>query len=203
MTLFNKMLVFIYKKMKALYSIEEENRKKESCLCDTTTRFYDTATVLNASNQSSIQIGKNTYIRGDIRSLTERSQIKIGEECYLGENSHIWSFESIEIGDRVLIAHNCNIFDNDTHPKSSKKRNEHFKDIVTRGRQQNPNVSRKGVVIEDDVWIGANCTILKGCTIGKKSIIGVGTVVNRNIPENSVAYGNPLVIKSNEFEMQE
>lgn len=47
------------------------------------------------------------------------------------------------------------------------------------------------IVIEDDVWIGANATIVGGVTIGKGSIIGAGSVVTRDIPSGVIAYGNP------------
>lgn len=53
------------------------------------------------------------------------------------------------------------------------------------------------IVIEDNVWIGANATILKGVTIGRNSLIGAGSVVVKSIPENVIAAGNPCrVIKS-------
>ena len=53
------------------------------------------------------------------------------------------------------------------------------------------------IVIEDDVWVGAHSIILKGVTIGARSIIGAGSVVTKNIPPDCVAAGNPCrVIKS-------
>ena len=47
------------------------------------------------------------------------------------------------------------------------------------------------VTIEDDVWIGTNCIILKGVTIGARSVIGAGSVVTKNIPADCIAAGNP------------
>ena len=47
------------------------------------------------------------------------------------------------------------------------------------------------VTIEDDVWIGANCQILKGVTIGARSVIGAGSVVTKSIPADCIAAGNP------------
>ena len=47
------------------------------------------------------------------------------------------------------------------------------------------------ITIEDDVWIGANCQILKGVTIGARSIIGAGSVVTKSIPADCIAAGNP------------
>lgn len=51
------------------------------------------------------------------------------------------------------------------------------------------------ITIEDDVWIGANCTICPGVTIGKGSVIGAGSVVVRDIPSNVVAFGVPCKVK--------
>ncbi|MGM9949872.1 MAG: sugar O-acetyltransferase [Lysinibacillus sp.] len=54
--------------------------------------------------------------------------------------------------------------------------------------------SSKPITIEDDVWIGANCTVIGGVTIGKGSIIGAGSVVTKDIPAGVIAVGNPCRI---------
>lgn len=51
------------------------------------------------------------------------------------------------------------------------------------------------IIIEDDVWIGANATILKGVTIGHGAVIGAASVVTSDIPEYAVAVGNPAKVK--------
>ncbi|MBD8490085.1 hypothetical protein IFO69_15110 [Echinicola sp. CAU 1574] len=52
-------------------------------------------------------------------------------------------------------------------------------------------VKNRGINIEDGVWIGGHCIILKGVTIGERSVIGAGSVVSKNIPKNEVWAGNP------------
>lgn len=59
------------------------------------------------------------------------------------------------------------------------------------GRGEVPSVP---IVIEDDVWIGAQCIILKGVTIGPRSIIGAGSVVTHSIPADCIAAGNPCKV---------
>lgn len=56
------------------------------------------------------------------------------------------------------------------------------------------NAKRAPVVIENDVLIGARCIILKGVTIGARSVIGAGSVVTQNIPADCIAAGNPCKV---------
>ncbi len=69
-----------------------------------------------------------------------------------------------------------------------------YHDIKTNWREQGFSVSP--VILEDNVWVGANCVVLPGVTIGRNSIVGAGSVVTKNIPPYSLAVGNPArVIK--------
>ena len=52
----------------------------------------------------------------------------------------------------------------------------------------------KNIIIEDDVWIGFNCIILKGVRIGKGAIIGAGTIITKDVPSHAVIVGNPAKI---------
>ena len=93
--------------------------------------------------------------------------------------------ESIKIGSYVMIGAGTNIYD------SSYIYDNVNIPIKMQGSKTSP------VVIEDDVWIGANCTILMGVTIGAHSIIGANSVVTKSIPPYSIAVGVPAkVIKS-------
>ncbi len=84
--------------------------------------------------------------------------------------------EKIEIGDACMIAHGVYISDADWHG------------IYDRAE---PVGITKPVHIKDNVWIGDSAIICKGVTIGKNSIIGAGSVVTKDIPENSIYAGNP------------
>jgi len=77
--------------------------------------------------------------------------------------------------------------------------NHGYEDVTTPPRIQ--KVVTKQITIDDDVWIGANCVITAGVTIGKHAVIGAGSVVTKDIPQFSVAVGNPArVIKKYNFE---
>lgn len=139
-----------------------------------------------------IDIGDRTVVRGNIQCIRNHGSIKIGRECYIGENTHVWSSDSVIIGNRVLIAHNCNIFDSTTHPVDEVERNDDFINICFKGIWNDYNsCSSEAIRIEDDAWIGCNCTILRGVTIGKGAIIGAGSVVTKNVEEYTIVAGNP------------
>lgn len=101
-------------------------------------------------------------------------------------STRMWIHDSVNIGDNVKIGACVLITDTDAHPL----------DYLAR-RTSNEGTKSAPIIIEDDVWVGALSNILKGVTIGVRSIIGVGSVVTRSIPADCVAAGNPCeVIKS-------
>lgn len=153
--------------------------------------------ILNTSKDNSkITIGENSFIYCEIQILGHGGQVQIGNNSFIGENSYIWSGKSIKIGNRVLVGHNCNIFDTDAHPFDKDERHAQFKKIFSNGHPSDINLNDIEVVIEDDVWIGANVTILKGTRIGQGAIIGAGSIVTKNIEPFTVNVGNPSKILS-------
>lgn len=160
--------------------------------------IYLGANIFNSyKTPDKIKVGDFTHIRGDLLIFGHGGMIEIGDYCYIGENTKIWSGLSIKIGSRVLISHNCNIFDNDTHPLDHAARHEQFKAIISAGHPAIIDLKDEPVALGDDVLIGANSTILKGVSIGARSIIGAGSVVTANIPPDVVAAGNPAKVIKN------
>lgn len=94
------------------------------------------------------------------------------------------------IGDYVMMGPNCTIY----------TQNHSFERTDIPMCMQGVS-DEKPVIIEDDVWIGVNVTILPGVTIGKGSIIGAGAVVAKSIPEYSIVVGNPAKIIKNRKEI--
>lgn len=92
---------------------------------------------------------------------------------------------SIEIGNNVRIGSGCVIHDTDHHSFNPKIRTGKDKSADV------ANAKKKPVIIKDNVFIGARCLILKGVTIGENSIVGAGSVVTKDIPDNEIWAGNP------------
>jgi len=159
-------------------------------------KFYRTAVISNAQkDKSSIIVGNNSHIRGELLVFGHGGKVAIGDYCYIGESTRIWSASNISIGNRVLISHNVNIHDNNSHPIDDQLRHEQFKKIIGTGHpKEKLDLNEKPIIIKDDVWIGYNVSILKGVTIGESSIIGSDSVVTKDIPPHCIAIGNPAVI---------
>lgn len=107
-------------------------------------------------------------------------------EIIFGNNSgasgvKILAKSKIKIGNNVLIGAGCTIMDNDSHHSDPVKREHGI-------------IPSRPINIEDNVFIGLQCVILKGVTIGKNSVIGAHSVVFNDIPENSIAIGNPCKV---------
>jgi acetyltransferase-like isoleucine patch superfamily enzyme len=143
---------------------------------------------------ASIKIGAYTHIKGELLTFGHGGRIIIGDYCYVGEQSRIWSALHITIGDRVMIAHNVNIFDNLTHPINPKARHDHFKRIIMNGHPKQADLSEAAVIISDDAWLGCMSIILKGVTIGEGAIVGAGSVVTKDVLPWTIVAGNPAKV---------
>lgn len=170
----------------------EEQNKRNRCCAHSTARLLPESCIINLTHQQDrIQIGARTISRGECRVFGSEGKIQIGSDCYIGDNSKIWSACGITIGDRVLIAHSANIHDNDAHPKSAAQRHKQTVAICNSGPYDLCDVGRAAIVIEDDAWIGFNASILKGVTIGKGAVIGAASVITKDVPTYAVMAGNP------------
>lgn len=144
-----------------------------------------------AGDPDCISIGQSCVIQGQLLVYPHGGRIAIGDWCFVGPNSRIWSGASITIGNRVLISHDVNIFDNDTHPLDAAARHRHFRAIKQRGHPLDISLNDEPVIIEDDAWVSAKSIILKGVTVGRGAIVAAGAVVTRSVAPFCVVAGNP------------
>ncbi|MEZ2129487.1 MULTISPECIES: acyltransferase [unclassified Sinorhizobium] len=171
-------------------ALEEERRRvhgKPAYTLGLGSQLSAEAEVNNFSGGAeTITIGRNSFVRGRLVTYGHGGQIEIGEWCYIGHRTEVWSMKSIKIGNRVLIAHNVNIHDGSAHSLNPQERHQHFRDIIEKGHptetSQVPGIVSEEIIIEDDVWISFGVTILKGVRIGKGSVIAAGAIVTRDVP---------------------
>ena len=144
---------------------------------------------INIGDNFSANSGKNkNAIGGDttLRLVVFKKEgvITIGDNVGIS-NSTLVCWDKIEIGNNVLIGGSCKIWDTNFHSLDKEVRmgTDIFKDVKT-----------APIHIMDNAFIGANCIILKGVTIGLNSIIAAGSIVNKSIPANVIAGGNPCIV---------
>jgi acetyltransferase-like isoleucine patch superfamily enzyme len=103
--------------------------------------------------------------------------LSIGTRTIIGPYTRIMAATQVRIGARCMISWNCSIFDSIGHRLWLEETGE--------VEVEEP------ITIGDDVWIGPYSIIMKGVTIGSNSVIGAGSVVRRDVPPDSLVYGNP------------
>jgi acetyltransferase-like isoleucine patch superfamily enzyme len=175
---------------------EEEKRRlflSYAAIVGSNSQISSEAIIINLTSiTGNISIGKDCVIRGELRVFNTGGKIQIGDYCYIGPASKLWSSKEINIGDRVLISHNVNIHDNNSHSLDDMERHQGFIFMISNnGLLQKQDFREKPIVIEDDVWIGFNATIAKGVRIGKGAIISANSVVIKDVEEYTVVAGNP------------
>ena len=126
-----------------------------------------------------IIIDDNVYIHRNVVLRSFGGYIKIGKCTTINHFACIYGQGGVHIGKFVSIATKVTIV----------AANHNFEDIGRYIKEQ--GVSAKGIVIEDDVWIGANAVILDGVKIGKGAIIAAGAVVNRDVDDYAIVGGVP------------
>ena len=142
----------------------------------------------NISLKTDIEIGANATLRigrgvhtlkNALLSSLDNAILDIGDGVFINRNTIITAKKSIVIGKGVTIGPNTCIYDHDH-------------DMANKGQ-----FNCESIIIEDDVWCGANVTILKGARIGRGSIIAAGAVVTKSFPPYSIIGGVPAkLIKS-------
>ncbi|MGN1232088.1 MAG: acyltransferase [Candidatus Cryptobacteroides sp.] len=112
----------------------------------------------------------------------EGASIIIGDNVGMSSPC-LWSRTSITVGNNVNIGACCVIMDHDAHSLDYVLRRNRADELG--------DIASAPIVIGDDVLIGTGCYILKGVTIGERSIIGAGSVVTRDVPPGEIWAGNP------------
>lgn len=139
-----------------------------------------------------IVIGDNVFVGRNTILLCTDGDICIEDNVSIGFNSEIMSANYVKLGKNVLISSYC-FLNAATHDFRRT-------DIPV---SEQASIGRK-IVLEENVWLAANVTILDGITIGNDTIVGAGAVVTKDLPPLSVAVGVPAkVVRSRKSEGNE
>ena len=159
------------------------------------TIFKNCAKCINSGDKSNISIGNHAFIGAEMFAL-HGGKISIGNNVYIGSFTSLQSKEQISIGDNVIIANNVVIVDNNNHPTSPAERLKmsQCEDYINDELWSWKYAESKPIVIEENVWIGRDSRILKGVTIGRGSIVALGSIVTHSVPPYSVVAGNPAKV---------
>jgi len=138
------------------------------------------------TNPRRIRIGKRVSIWKGARieavgdEAGDGAKIEIGDDTVIHLHFHCGAAESVKIGRNVLIAGGVYITDHD-----------HVSDDPEQPARWAEGLISKPVVIEDGVWLGEGCVILKGVTVGKRAVVGANAVVTKDVPAYTIVGGIP------------
>ena len=137
-------------------------------------------------NSKKIKVGRNVTFYPGV--YLWGNEIEIGDNVDIGIGTIIYSRKKIVIGSNTSIAGQCYIIDSNHKTKLGK--------LI---REQQMDTASDGIIIGEDVWIAAQCTILKGSKINNGAVVGAHSLVNCEVPQNAIAVGCPAkVIKLRE-----
>lgn len=124
---------------------------------------------------NNVTIGRNTMIRpSSYYGGNLGKGLIIGDNSSIGPDGYVGCSGKIIIGKNVMLGPKCSLF----------AENHNFEDMDKSIKSQ--GVNQKGIIIEDNCWVGSNVIILDGVTIGKGSVIGAGTIITKDIPPYSI-----------------
>ncbi len=152
---------------------------------DPTARISPLADIEPSARGTPIRIGARTMIDAfvKIKSAGGSGEVNIGADCAINSGTVMYTGNGITLGDAVLIAANCTL----------APTNHAIADRGRRIRDQGFMPSRGGIVIEDDVWLGANVVVLDGAHIATGCVIAAGAVVRGKLEPYGIYAGVPAV----------
>jgi len=149
--------------------------------------IIDDNCVLDAKGEGEegITLGDNVILSRNTILSCKGGSIAIGDNSNLGTNCLIHAESPVKIGRNVLMAAYCYLVGGGHHDFSRTDM-----PII-----QQPSLTKGGITIEDNVWLGARVTVLDGVTIGRDTVVGANALVLESLPEFVVAFGSPAKVQ--------
>jgi len=138
-----------------------------------------------------IIVGANCLIQGQLVAERDESRIELADGVLVGGGTVIDCALSVMVERNVLISYACIIADSDNHSLYPELRINDLANWMNGRRHDWTHSAMAPIRICEGAWIGARSIILKGVTIGAGAVVGMGSVVTRDVPPRTVVAGNP------------
>jgi acetyltransferase-like isoleucine patch superfamily enzyme len=153
-----------------------------------------TGSVDRRANGAFMSIGAGCLIQGQLVVERDQSRLVLGDNVLLGGGSVIDCALAVTVEPDVLISYACIIADSDNHSLTPELRTGDLANWMNGRSHDWTHSAMAPVIIRRGAWIGARSIILKGVTIGEGAVVGMGSVVTRDVPPRVVVGGNPARI---------
>lgn len=153
-------------------------------IADPTSQISELAHIDESKRGTQIHVGANSVIDSFVRIKCAggTANVRLGERCYVNSGTVIYTGNGVQMGNNVLIAANCTLA-----PVNHAYKSRDLPII-----DQRFDEGKGGIIIEDDVWIGANCVIVDGAIIRQGAVVGACSLVRGELCSYGIYGGNPL-----------
>ena len=150
----------------------------------------------------SVHVGPDSIVGGIFTFESDAGEIRVGARSYIGGGTQVVARSRVTIGDDVMIAWGCYLYDHNGHSLDFRHRIADMAAQVKAHRAGLPLIAGKDwttvdaspITVCNKVWIGFEATVLKGVTVGEGAVIAARSVVTKDVPPWTVVAGNPATI---------
>lgn len=151
-----------------------------------------------ANDKACVHVGDDCVLDCQLILEAAGGKVNIGNRVFIG-NSTVISINEVKFGDDIFVSWGCTFADHDGHSIDYRERANDIAQLLSDFRNTGPltehknwsTVKSKAITVSNHAWIGMNCIILKGVTIGEGAVVAAGSVVTRDVAPWTIVGGNP------------